>query len=55
MRTCRTAAQWAAAKTRRPTDVFGPGARAFVHEGMGPWGNVSTTAQSVGVNVFTQR
>jgi hypothetical protein len=53
MRTCLTAAQWAAAKAQ--ASFRAPYAAASVNEGMGPWGNVSTTGASVGMNAFTQR
>jgi hypothetical protein len=56
MRTCLTAAQWAAARAQgRFGPRYGGGVSGYVHEGVGPWGQVSTTAQSVGVNVFTAR
>ena len=55
MRTCLTAAQWAAPKARGFTGVQGPVARAFINEGTGPWGFVPTTGASVGMNGFTQR
>jgi hypothetical protein len=43
-RACLTAGQWAASYPQ----VYG-------HEGPGSWGMVSTTAESVGMNVFTAR
>jgi hypothetical protein len=43
-RTCLTAAQWAARNQQ-----------VGVHDGTGPWGQVSTAAQSVGMSAFTAR
>ena len=52
MRTCLTAAQWAASYPRG----FYPQAQGFTHDGgAGPWGAVTTTGASVGMNGFTAR
>jgi hypothetical protein len=50
-RTCLTAAQWAVRTWPNGTYAQGGG----VHEGLGPWGQVSTAGQSAGASAFTAR